>query len=97
MLETLRNFLLEFSPQSADNPDALKCKVCSATYMVEKGSTFSLSHGFTPRQWLQTATAVTVMCVTLGAAWALIQLYTQPWIRMLAVSIGLLIQYICLR
>ena len=52
---------------------------------------------FSPRQWLQTATTVTIMCLTLGAAWALIQLYSQPWIRMLAVSIGLLIQYICLR
>ncbi len=83
--------------QSADNPDALKCKVCSVPYMVEKGSQFSLSHGFTPRQWLQTASTVTVMCVTLGASWALIQLYYQPWIRMLTVSVGLLIQYICLR
>jgi len=91
--DCLRRWLVE----SADHPDALKCKVCSVAYMVEKGSQFSLSHGFTPRQWLQTATTVTIMCVTLGAAWALIQLYTQPWIRMLAVSIGLLIQYICLR
>ena len=65
--------------------------------MVEKGSQFSLSHGFTPRQWLQTASVVTVMCITLGAAWAIVQLYSQPWIRMLAVSLGLLIQYVCLR
>jgi len=91
--DCLRRWLVE----SADHPDALKCKVCSVAYMVEKGSQFSLSHGFTPRQWLQTATTVTIMCVTLGAAWALIQLYSEPWIRMLAVSIGLLIQYICLR
>ena len=65
--------------------------------MVEKGSQFSLSHGFTPRQWLQTASVVTLMCITLGAAWAIVQLYSQPWIRMLAVSVGLLIQYVCLR
>lgn len=65
--------------------------------MVEKGSQFSLSHGFTPRQWLQTASVVTAMCITLGAAWAIVQLYSQPWIRMLAVSLGLLIQYVCLR
>jgi len=88
--DCLRRWLVE----SADHPDALKCKVCSVSYMVEKGSQFSLSHGFTARQWLQTATTVTIMCVTLGAAWALIQLYSEPWIRMLAVSIGLLIQYI---
>ena len=65
--------------------------------MVEKGSQFSLSHGFTPRQWLQTASVVTVMCITLGAAWAIVQLYSLAWIRMLAVSVGLLIQYVCLR
>ena len=41
--------------QSADNPEALKCKVCSANYMVEKGSQFSLAQGFTAKQWLQTA------------------------------------------
>jgi len=91
--DCLRRWLVE----SADNPDALKCKVCAAPYMVEKGSQFSLSHGFTPRQWLQTASVVTVMCITLGAAWAIVQLYSQPWIRMLAVSLGLLIQYVCLR
>ena len=83
--------------QSADNPEALKCKVCSAPYMVEKGSQFSLSHGFTPRQWLQTASLVTMMCMSLGGSWAVIQLYSEPWIRMLAVGIALLIQYLCLR
>jgi von Hippel-Lindau disease tumor supressor len=65
--------------------------------MVEKGSQFSLSHGFTPKQWLQTASLVTLMCLTLGGSWAVIQLYVEPWIRMLAVGIALLIQYICLR
>lgn len=91
--DCLRRWLVE----SADNPEALKCKVCSAPYMVEKGSQFSLSHGFTPRQWLQTASLVTIMCLTLGGSWAVIQLYSEPWIRMLAVGIALLIQYLCLR
>lgn len=91
--DCLRRWLVE----SADNPEALNCKVCSAPYMVEKGSQFSLSHGFTPRQWLQTASLVTIMCLTLGGSWAVIQLYAEPWIRMLAVGIALLIQYLCLR
>jgi len=91
--DCLRRWLVE----SADNPEALKCKVCSAPYMVEKGSQFSLSHGFTPRQWLQTASLVTMMCMSLGGSWAVIQLYSEPWIRMLAVGIALLIQYLCLR
>lgn len=83
--------------QSADNPDALTCKVCNAQYMVEKGSQFSLAQGFTARQWILTASIVTVMCLTLGGCWAVIQLYSEPWIRMLAVGSALLIQYICLR
>ena len=66
--------------------------------MVEKGSQFSLiTNGFTVRQWVATAGAVTLMCATLGAAWAVIQIYTQAWIRMVAVGSGLLVQYICLR
>ena len=102
MYKNVRNvftYLTHFSTnlQSADNPEALKCKVCSAPYMVEKGSQFSLSHGFTPRQWLQTASLVTMMCMSLGGSWAVIQLYSEPWIRMLAVGIALLIQYLCLR
>ena len=83
--------------QSADNPDALTCKVCNAQYMVEKGSQFSLAQGFTVKQWILTASIVTIMCITLGGCWAVIQLYSEPWIRMLAVGLALLIQYICLR
>ena len=43
-------FYVIFFKQSADNPDGLKCKVCDGTYMVEKGSQFSLSKGFTAKQ-----------------------------------------------
>ena len=83
--------------QSADNPDALKCKVCNADYMVEKGSQFSLSQGFTAKQWITTASIITVMCSCLGGCWAVIQIYSQPWVRGLAVGVALLIQYVCLR
>ena len=83
--------------QSADNPDALTCKVCSAQYMVEKGSQFSLAQGFTVKQWIVTGTIVTAMCLTVGGCWAVVHLYPQPWIRGLAVGLALLVMYICLR
>ena len=87
-----------FYPQSADNPDALRCRVCHGRYMVEKGSQFSLlSDGFTVRQWVTSVSVVTVMVATLGAVWAVVQLYSQAWVRMVAVGAGLLVQYICLR
>ena len=38
------------SLQYAESSDALKCKVCGGAYMVEKGSEFSLSKGFTAKQ-----------------------------------------------
>ncbi len=60
--DCLKRWLVE----SADNPDSLRCKVCNAPYLVEKGSQFSLATGFTLRQWVATATAVTVMCGTCG-------------------------------
>ena len=89
-------FFFNFT-QSADNPDALKCKVCSADYQVEKGSQFSLANGFTTKQWLQTASLVTIICLAIGGAWAVIQLYYEPWIRILAVGGACFILYVCLR
>jgi len=91
--DCLRRWLVE----SADNPDALKCKVCSAEYMVEKGSQFSLANGFTAKQWMQTASMVTMICLATGGAWAVIQIYSEPWIRILAVGGACFIIYICLR
>eukprot|EP00095_Tigriopus_kingsejongensis_P002985 maker-scaffold849_size89187-snap-gene-0.18 protein:Tk02985 transcript:maker-scaffold849_size89187-snap-gene-0.18-mRNA-1 annotation:"PREDICTED: uncharacterized protein LOC100118313 isoform X2" len=91
--DCLRRWLVE----SADNPDALRCKVCNMNYNVEKGSQFSLSQGFTPRHWIQTLSIVTLMCLSIGGSWTLIQLYSEPWVKMLAVGTALLIQYICLR
>jgi len=92
--DCLKRWLVE----SADNPDALKCRVCRAPYTVENGSQFSLlSHGFTLRHWLATAAAVAGMRGTIGGCWAVITLYPQAWVKMLAVGGGLLVQYVCLR
>jgi len=91
--DCLRRWLVECS----DNPESLKCKVCNQLYEVERGSQFSLSQGFTTKHWIGTAGVVSVMVAAAGGCWAAIQLYSEAWIRMLAVGLALLVQYICLR
>ena len=91
--DCLRRWLVE----SADNPENLKCKVCNQSYEVERGSQFSLSQGFTTKHWIGTAGVVSVMVAAAGGCWAAIQLYSEAWIKMLAVGLALLVQYICLR
>jgi len=91
--DCLQRWLMEY----AESSDALKCKVCGGAYEVEKGSEFSLSKGFTAKQWLQTASYVTIMCLSVGGSWAVIQLYSEAWIRTLAVGAALFVLYLCLR
>ena len=40
---------------------------------------------------------VTIMCLSVGGCWAVIQIYSLAWIRLIAVSATLLIHYFCLR
>ena len=47
--------------------------------------------------WMQTASMVTMICLATGGAWAVIQIYSEPWIRILAVGGACFIIYICLR
>jgi len=91
--DCLRRWLVE----SSDNPESLKCKVCNQSYEVERGSQFSLAQGFTTKHWIGTAGVVAVMVAAAGGCWAAIQIYSEAWIRMLAVGLALLVQYICLR
>merc|ERR1712012_22496 len=55
------------------------------------------AQGFTPVNWVVTASTVLVMMSAAGGCWAAIQIYSEAWIRMVAVVLALLIQYICLR
>jgi len=91
--DCLRRWLVE----SVDSPESLKCKVCNQSYEVERGSQFSLAQGFTTKHWAGSAGVVSVMVMAAGGCWAAIQLYQEAWIRMLAVGLALLVQYICLR
>lgn len=64
---------------------------------VERGSHLDWQQGFTPQHWLQTAAIVTMMCVSGAGAWVLMQLYTEPGIRMLALGGALLVIYVSIR
>jgi len=91
----LRRWLVE---KGEENPDNLTCGVCKLPYEVERDSSqFSLAQGFTPVHWVVTATTVFIMVSAAGGCWAAIQIYSEAWIRMVAVGLALLIQYICLR
>jgi len=91
--DCLRRWLVE----SVESPESLRCKVCNQSYEVERGSQFSLAQGFTTKHWAGSAGVVSVMVAAAGGCWAAIQLYQEAWIRMLAVGLALLVQYICLR
>ena len=93
--DCLRRLLVE---KGEENPDNLSCGVCKQPYEVERDSSqFSLAQGFTPVNWVVTASTVLVMMSAAGGCWAAIQIYSEAWIRMVAVGLALLIQYICLR
>jgi len=90
--DCLRKWLVE----SADNPDNLRCKVCNELYELERGQPW-LPAGFTLTSWLYTASIVTIMCASAAGAWTVIQIFEDPGLRILAVGLALLIQYVCLK
>ena len=51
----------------------------------------------TPMHWAQTAGLVLLMSSSIGGACAIIKFYEDSGIRLLAVSVALLIVYICCR
>ncbi|XP_032778875.2 uncharacterized protein LOC116917499 isoform X1 [Daphnia magna] len=93
--ECLKRWLIE----SANNPSALICKVCQTPYQVEtKARSWSqINVAITPWHWAQTAGLVLLMCGSVGGACAIIKIYEDSGIRLLAVSVALLIVYICCR
>lgn len=87
-----------FFQSSTDSKDGgLSCKVCKSPYEVTRSSKLDWQLGFTSQHWLRTTVIVTVMCVAGASAWAVIQLFTDPYIRMLAASSALLVIYVCVR
>lgn len=46
---------------------------------------------------MKTVILITLMCVTGAAAWAIIQMYTEPLVRVLTVGGAVLIGYVCVK
>lgn len=90
----LRRWLVE---SSSESKDGLSCKVCKTPYEVTRSNKLDWQMGFTSQHCLRTTVIVTVMCVAGASAWAIIQLFGDPYIRMIAASTALLVIYVCVR
>jgi len=44
---------------------------------------------------MKTVILITLICVTGAAAWAIIQMYVDPMVRVLTVGVAVLIGYVC--
>lgn len=53
--------------------------------------------GFTIQHWMKTVILITLMCVTGATAWAIIQMYVEPLVRVLTVGGAVLIGYVCVK
>lgn len=75
----------------------MRCKVCGCLYEVQHTTRLDWERGFTAHHWGSTAVIVTCMCIAVSGAWVIIQLFEDPYIRMVSASIALLIIYVCVR
>ncbi|XP_026293840.1 uncharacterized protein LOC113217945 [Frankliniella occidentalis] len=91
--DCLRRWLVE----SSVNPDSMRCKVCGVSYQVERSAKLDWQQGFTSQQIVTTTSLVTIMCLSAAGAWVVIQLYEDSYIRMLAVGMAALVEYLCIR
>lgn len=71
--------------------------MCGAAYKLERGQAWWIGQGFTVRHWLQTASLVFVICLTIACSWAVIQMFDDAFIRSLTAGASLLILYVCTR
>jgi hypothetical protein len=64
---------------------------------VEQRAELDWQQGFTLHHWLQTSAIVTAMCLSVSVAWVLVQFFTEPFIRLLAIGGALLVCYVSIR
>lgn len=53
--------------------------------------------GFTINHWAKTIILISTMCITGAFAWVIIQMYSDPIIRVVTAGIAILIGYICIK
>ncbi|EDW12222.1 uncharacterized protein LOC6576794 [Drosophila mojavensis] len=93
--ECLKRWLVESC--GSNNEAQLACKVCSHPYEIEKSKKLEWDKGFTIQHWMKTVILITLMCVTGATAWAIIQMYVDPLVRVLTVGVAVLIGYVCVK
>ncbi|KAB0803361.1 hypothetical protein PPYR_00331 [Photinus pyralis] len=92
--ECLRRWLME---SSSGSTEALQCKVCKQAYQVKETNKLDWEKGFTAHHWSSTALIITCLCSAVAAAWTVIQLFDDPYIRMISASLAAFVIYICIR
>lgn len=92
--DCLRRWLIESSSCSTE---ILRCKVCDQPYNVHATEKLNWEKGFTAYHWASTAVIVTCLCASVAAAWTVIQLIEDPYIRMLSASLAVMVIYICIK
>ncbi|XP_046385798.1 uncharacterized protein LOC124155756 isoform X2 [Ischnura elegans] len=101
--DCLRRWLVESSESMEEEgagaaiSECLRCKVCGCAYEVECSGRPAWQRGFTPQHWLRTAALATCATVAMAGAWVVLQMYTEPLIRVLAFGLALLVVYVCVR
>lgn len=58
---------------------------------------FDWERGFTINHWAKTIILISTMCITGAFAWFIIQMYTDPIIRVLTAGVAILVGYICIK
>lgn len=53
--------------------------------------------GFDIHHWTKTIILVSLMCITGVLAWVIIQLYVDPFIRVLTAGFAIIIGYVCVK
>ncbi|KAH8397611.1 hypothetical protein KR215_003822 [Drosophila sulfurigaster] len=91
--ECLKRWLVESC--GSNNDAQLSCKVCAHPYEIEKSKKLEWDKGFTIQHWMKTVILITLICVTGATAWAIIQMYVDPLVRVLTVGVAVLIGYVC--
>ncbi|XP_022085187.1 uncharacterized protein LOC110976320 isoform X2 [Acanthaster planci] len=90
--ECLKRWLIE----SADNPEALHCKVCQAEYQLKTGSA-CIWKGFQLKQGFFTALAVGIMAGGPVAVYYIMEKYPSDVVSVVSIGACILLEIVCLK
>ncbi|XP_038063823.1 uncharacterized protein LOC119734397 isoform X2 [Patiria miniata] len=90
--ECLKRWLME----SADNPEALQCKVCQSKYQLKTGSA-NILKGFQLKQGLFTAIALGIMTAGPVAVYFVMKKYPSDVVSVVSIGACIFLEMVCLK